>query len=165
MICLMIMALLATLIVPGMANAMRRTGVEDTGKKLADLLRFSSVYAMTRHRMVILNMDSGSRRCWVTTYGGSLPWQESDVSQPKSGSGPQLASLQLPANVMLTMDRHAASAFETADNVAWETVTFRANGGAEDVTIHLAGPKGETFDIDVYGVTGELRTRQETAHE
>lgn len=162
MVVLMVIALLSTLIVPALAEAVRRTGVDDTGKKLSDLIRFSSAYAVTRHRMVVLNLDSSRQKCWVSAYGGRLPW---DDAQETSKPAPPLATLELPAGTTLTVDRSAESNYGGSQGVSWETVTFRANGGAENVTIHLADAKGGQFDIAVYGVTGEILTQRDVANE
>ncbi|MBI5093048.1 MAG: hypothetical protein HZB26_11495 [Candidatus Hydrogenedentes bacterium] len=159
MVTLMLMALLTTLIVPAVASAMRRTGIDDTGRKLSDLIKFSSSYAVTRHRMVMLNLDSAGGRCWVTAYGGTLPWRETEDGQsspPKS-----LASLELPKGTTLSVDCSAESNYSVSGGMPWDIVTFRANGGAEDVVIRLSNSSGETLDIEVFGVTGELRTQYE----
>lgn len=163
LIVLMLIALISSLIVPAVAAVSRRGGLDATGQRLAELSRFGSMSAVTRHATVVLNLDADRHRCWVSLATAALPWQKrTDDNAPRTQI---LETLTLPEGTSLSVTKASVGSPDNATaSQQWDTITFRPNGLAEDTSIRLSNPAGEQFSIEVVGVTGEVRTGAEARH-
>ncbi len=156
MVVLVIMAMLSTLIVPSIQSALRKGGLSATGNKLCELLNFSYMTAVTRHRSVVLNLDPARRRCWVSVCTASLPWlDEQQEPEPRV-----LEAMELPEGTEFTVVRGEGSAFTATSAQSWETITFRSDGTTEDARIELTNHQGEHFQIEIFGLSGEVRATE-----
>jgi type II secretion system protein H len=164
MVVLLIMTMLASLVAPSVAAAMRRNGVETTGRKLTELTRFAALSAVTRHTPVALNLDPNRGRCWVSVNSVRLPWQEKETQRDHTAR--VLATLEIPRGVLLRFSRTASSTENTEpSHQRWNSVTFHPDGRAEDASLELAAVTGEEFDITIFGITGEISANQRKSHE
>ena len=156
MVVLVIIAMMSTLITPSIASALREKGPVATANNLSELLRFAHLSAITRHRSVVVNLDSSRGKCWVTVTRTSFPWLPDDeVPQTRI-----LEAMELPEGTELIVTRGPNSPMGVDQSAAWETITFGSDGMTEDTVIELVGPGRDRFQIDVYGVTGEVHVRE-----
>lgn len=152
---LAIMALLASLIVPAAGAALRKGGVEPVGMELAELARFSSVSAITRHAAATLNIDTARGRCWVSINAVRLPWQEYD----REPSAQILASMKIPEGISVRIEGGAPVESELeAMTPAWDTLVFQANGITQDAAIEITNRSGDRYLVEVLGATGAVKT-------
>lgn len=152
MVVLVIISMFSVMIVPSMANALRNTGLAATGNKLCELMDFAYMSAVARRRPVVVNLDAARRLCWVSMSTVSLPWL-AEREEPKTRV---LASMDLPEGVQLTVTRGEPSPLDMTTSQVWETIRFRSDGGTEDVLVELTSPRGERFEIEIMGATGEV---------
>ena len=156
MVVLVIIAMMSTLITPSIASALREKGPVATANSLGELLRFAHLSAITRRRPVVVNIDSRVGKCWVTVTRTSFPWvPDDDAPQTRI-----LEAMELPEGTELVVNRGPDSPMTVDQSVAWETITFGSDGMTQDTIIELLGPMGERFQIDVYGVTGEVHVQE-----
>jgi prepilin-type N-terminal cleavage/methylation domain-containing protein len=156
MVVLVIISMFSAMIVPSIAAALRGTGLRSTGNQVCEVLNFAYMSAVTRHRPVVVNIDAGRRLCWVSAYRSSLPW----LAEPNESETQTLATMELPEGTRLTVTRGETSPFSAAESQPWEVITFRSDGGTEDALIELTSMRGERFEIEILGATGEVRGRE-----
>ncbi len=156
MVVLVIIALMSTLITPSIATALREKGPVATANNLSELLRFAHLSAITRHRPVVVNLDSSRGKCWVTITRTSFPWLPDD-ELPQTRI---LEAMELPEGTELMVTRGPDAGMDDSQSVGWETITFGSDGMTEDTMIELRGPAGDAFRVDVYGVTGEVHVQE-----
>ena len=68
MVVVVVMAILAGAVAPSIVSATRRTGLDATSRRLADLLDFASAAAVARRQAVTVNLDSERHACWAVTW-------------------------------------------------------------------------------------------------
>ena len=157
MVVLVVAAILSGAIIPSLVSAARRDGAAEAAAKVTDLLNFASTAAISRRQPVTVNFDLQRRRCWVSVRGFSLPWLE-ETDQPETMT---LAAAELPEGVAISFERDTSAAWES-DLEDWgPAVRFDADGTAQDVRIELTDPAGDARTVEVIGVTGEVRLREE----
>ena len=66
----------------------------------------------------------------------------------------------MPEGTEVGLTRGESAWADASSSQDWETITFRSDGMSEDVLIELDSPKGERFEIEVIGVTGEVRGKE-----
>ncbi len=151
MVVLVVMATLAAAIVPGVASAMRRTGVPTATNQLGDLLDFASAAAISRGRAVTVNINPESGACWAVAERVSLPWRPAPEVEVRT-----LADLQLPESVRVSV-REASSASRRPAVSGMESIRFGPDGLADEVLVELSGRDGQTAVIEV--LSGGVRIR------
>jgi type II secretion system protein H len=152
MVVLVIISMFSAMIVPSIASALRKTGLKSTGNQICELLDFAYMSAVTRHRPVDVNLDAGRGLCWVSVSTVSLPW----LAEQREPETRILATMELPEGTMLIVTRGEASPFSGTRSQPWEVMTFRSDGGTEDALIGLTSARGERFEIQILGATGEV---------
>lgn|GEM_PF-2083564 len=156
MVVLAIISMFTVMIVPSMATALRNTGLPATGNRLCELMNFAYLSAVARRRPVVVNLDTARRVCWVSMSTVSLPW----LAEREEPQTRVLASMELPEGTQLTVSRGEPSPLGISPSQVWETITFRSDGGADDAMIELTGLRGERFEIEIMGATGEVHGRE-----
>ncbi len=156
MVVLVLITLLSTLVIPSAVSAVRHKTVVTEGEKLAEMLRFAYMSAVTRHHPVQVNLDSQQGRCWVSLSVTALPWLEEDqVSRAET-----LTSLRLPRELRLEV-RRGAEEYQSAGGPGWQVITFHSDGRADSCLIALSNAQGERYTIEIMGATGEIVVRDE----
>lgn len=158
MLVLLVMGTFATMVVPSVATSLRSNSVEATTSKVHELLNFACLSAISRHKPVVLNIDSERRRCWVTVRATSLPWIEYEEEKPESRT---LAVMEVPEGTSIVITRAESPSFAAASSGTWETIVFQSDGSAEDAIIELTDQRGEPREIQVIGSTGEAIIQKE----
>jgi len=156
MVVLVIISMFSAMIVPSVATALRKAGLKTTGNQICELLDFAYMSSVTRRRPVDVNLDAGRRLCWVSVSTVSLPWLPEQI-EPETRI---LATMELPEGTQLVITRGEASPFSTVRSQSWEVITFRSGGGTEDLLIELTSARGERFEIQILGATGEVSGRE-----
>jgi len=149
MVVVIVMAVMAGAIVPNLAAAARRGGVDKAAGRIVDVLDFAARAAVARRRTVVVNLDGERGRCWATLQTVRLPWLE-DEDAPETRT---LTAVRLPEDLSLAVYRESTETAFGADE-AWERVTFRPDGTTEDVTVELVDGRGRARSIEVSGITG-----------
>lgn len=158
MLVLLIMGTLSTMILPSIATSMRSNSIDATTTKIHELLNFAYLSAISRHRPVVVNLDTQRRRCWVTVRTVSLPWLEQQEEKPDTLT---LATITLPEGTDVMLTREETSSFTDLPSQLWQTIVFRSDGRSENVIIELANDRGEVRVIQVIGITGEALIMEE----
>jgi Tfp pilus assembly protein FimT len=156
MVVLVIMSVFSAMILPSVATALRKTGLGATGNQLCEMLDFGYMSAVTRHRSVVVNLDPNRRMCWVSISAVSLPWLE-EREEPQTR---MLAAMELPEGTQFIVNRSETSSLDATSSQVWETITFRSDGGTDDALIELTSARGERFEIEILGATGEVHGRE-----
>ncbi len=156
MVVLVIIALFSSLIAPSVVSTMHGSGLKSIGYQLCEMLNFAGMSAMTRHRSVVVNLDTKRGRCWVTVSVASLPW----IEQGDARQNQVLAAMTLPEQTQLSITHGQETLYDLSPSTSWETLTFRNDGSTEDTLIRLTGSEGGLFEIEVFGVTGEVHGRE-----
>jgi len=158
MLVLLIMGTFAAMILPSVATSVRSNSLDATTGKVHELLNFASLAAISRHKPVVLNIDTERRRCWVTVRTTSLPWIEYEQEQPQTRT---LTTIEIPDGTHILVTRpESPSSFPTSSG-PWETITFQSDGSSEDAIIELTDQNGELREIQLVGSTGEVIVKEE----
>jgi type IV fimbrial biogenesis protein FimU len=152
MVVLLLITLFSTLIMPSVVTAMREDALSTQRDKVAELLRFASLTAITRHHPVQVYVDSDKGLCRVVLSQTALPWLDEEQR-----SSQVLASLRLPEKMHVELAR-------TEENDATgdpTSVTFLSDGRADGTRLTLTSAKGERGIVEVIATTGEVLLRDE----
>lgn len=152
MVVLIIITLLSTMVVPSAVSAVRRNTVRTEGGKLAELLRFASVSAISRHKPVQVNVDSRRGLCWVSLSDAALPW----VEERQEARTQTLATLPLRKDLQLMVTFGESDLPAGGTSGDWQVITFRSDGRADNAVLALTDPRGDIFEVEVFGPTGEV---------
>ena len=157
MIVFLIIALFSSMVVPSVATALQRQGIQTTGQQLCETLNFAYLSAITRHRPAVVNLDTRRGLCWVSMTAPSFPWRETE-EQP---TAQMLSHMTLPEEMEVRVTREDSegepSLTPTQD---WETITFGSDGMTQDTLIELTNPQGKGYVIEIQGATGEVRGKE-----
>ncbi len=156
MVVVVVMAILAGAVAPSIVSATRRTGLDATARRLADLLDFASAAAVARRQPVTVNLDAERHVCWAVTWAPTLPWlAESETPEERT-----LVQLELPERISVTLVRDSGQEQPPQLGSAWETIRFAPDGTAEDVAAELRDDRENVRTIQVVFATGEVRMVQ-----
>ena len=158
MLVLLIMGTLSAMILPSIATSIRSNSIDATTAKIHELLNFAYLSAISRHRPVVVNLDTERRRCWVTVRTVSLPWLEQQEEAPDTRT---LATIDLPEGTDVMLTREQTSSFADLPSQLWETIVFKSDGSSENVIIELANDRAEVRVIEIIGITGEALIKEE----
>jgi type II secretion system protein H len=153
MVVVVVMAILAGAVAPSIVSATRRTGLDATARKLADLLDFACAAAVARRQPVTVNLDAERHVCWAVTWAPRLPWlAESETPEERT-----LVQLELPERIGVALVRDFGQEQPQQAGQAWETIRFAPDGTAEDVDVELRDDRENVKTIRVLFATGEVR--------
>ncbi|MDX9976354.1 MAG: prepilin-type N-terminal cleavage/methylation domain-containing protein [FCB group bacterium] len=150
MVVLMMITLFSTLIVPSVVTATREDAVSTQRDKVAELLRFANLTAITRHHPVQVYVNSSSGVCRVALSQTALPWLEEQTTIEV------LESLRLPDSIRIDLSSTDENAMGDA-----QCITFYSDGRADGSLVTLTDSRGERGVIEVMGSTGEVFVREE----
>lgn len=150
MVVLMMITLFSTLIVPSVVTATREDSIATQRDKVAELLRFANLSAITRHHPVQVYVNSSSGICRVALSQTALPWLEEQPTMEV------LESLRLPNNIRIDL----SSTDENASDGA-QSITFYSDGRADGSLVTLTDSRGERGVVEVMSSTGEVIVREE----
>ena len=159
MVVVTLIAVFASLTMPAMSRTLRGTSMKASGNKLAELIRFGYASAVSRKRPVIVNIHPETRRCWVSLVTTSLPWLEVDEGETSQ----TLASMEMPGEFEILLNRRGPSSSGAAVNQEWETIAFSSDGRTDDVLIELSNGGGDRFMIEILGASGRVSVEYERA--
>ena len=151
MLVMLLMTLFSAMVIPSVVSAVREDTVQTQGERLAEVLRFASLSAVTRHRTVQAFVDERRGTCRVALSNPALPWLEG-YGSPKAQI---LSSMRLPDGMRLRVERGGTEGSGAAGE---GPLLFRSDGRAEDAAITLTDRRGEEFAVRVSAADGSVET-------
>jgi hypothetical protein len=147
-----LMVVLAGAIVPSLASAVNRQGMDRATAAVGDLLDFAAAAAVARRQPVVVQFDSQRRACRVCMSVTELPWLSEDVPAEQS----VLASLRLPDGIELAVVYDLSAEAPTRWQGEGGAVRFWPDGTADEAELHLSDARGRTEIVPVRPLAGEV---------